>query len=703
MEALVATKVTVEARGHRLVVRPRLRQILDEAGRARLVLLSAPAGFGKTTLVTDWLAASRARHAWLSLDEADNDPARFLRYLHASGQALDGGAEPRGHTKGRPPDRDLVLAGLVDRIRAGPRRACIVLDDFHLIRATAVHAIVTELLDRLPRNGQLVIATRSDPPLPLARLRARGELVEIRADALRFDAVESEAFLDEALGLDLVPPDVAHLAERTEGWAAALQLAGLSLRGRSDRSRLVREFGASNRFVLDYVVDEVLASLPETTQQFLLATSVLGRLCGPLCDAVTGAHDSQDRLEAIERANLLLFPLDQERGWYRYHQLFADLLQARLARRDPELPAALHGRASAWFEGNGQIDRAVDHALRAGDIARSVALVRGAWLSIMHGGELWTVQGWLDRLPPATLRDDPQLCATYAWGLVLRGETDGVEDRLLDAERALDPAAAVEPVDRALVPSQLHSIRAKVAELRGNPAAAIDHAEAALAAIPPDIDPLFGALLRGDATSLIGQACLLAGDDRGAAAAFRSSVPLLRRGGNHIGVSHAIHNLARIEVRVGRPSPALELCDAELARHGPTDDDLPAYAAVYIGRAEALLALGDRPAATAAAVRAGELARVNGDGPATRGADALLARIVADRRPGSGRLPEQLTPRELEVLRLVALGRSNRSIAAELFVTLGTVKSHVHAIAGKLGALNRVEAVVRAREAGLLD
>jgi len=698
VEPVVRTKLGIQARTERLVSRPRLRAILEAAAPARLVLVAAPAGFGKTSLLADWMVGSETAFAWLSLDAADNDPARFVRYLRAA-MAGDGPAPQRA------PDRELVLAELVDAVVAVNGPFALVLDDYHLIEAAPVHSIVAELLDRLPPNGRLVIATRADPPLRLARLRARGELIEVRAEDLRFTTAEADALLRGPLGLELSIADVEQLAARTEGWVAALQLAGLSLRGRADASRIVREFGASNRFVLDFVVDEVLGSLSAATQDFLLRTSVAARLCGPLCDALTGDRDGQDRLESLERANLLLFPLDQERRWYRYHHLLADLLRGRLAATDPGLSSELHGRAADWLERHGAVDDAVEQAQRGGDPARVIRLVRANWMAIMHGGELWTVQRWLDALPAELVQCDPQLSATYAWGLVLRGDATGVEARLDDAEHALQ-SGSVATLDRRLVPAQLELIRAKLSEIRHDFEAERRHAKLAIERIPAGVGPVFDALLRGDATSLMAQAELLAGDDVAAAAAFGRSVPLLRRGGNHIGVAHAARELARIELRAGRPRQALERCDAELATAGDAADVVVAYGAVHLARAEALLALGDRAGARAAAVRADAVARAGGEGPVVRGATALIAGLDAE--PGRATngtralRGESLTPRELEVLRLVAIGRSNRQIAAELFVTVGTVKTHVHAISGKLAAANRVEAIARAREAGLL-
>jgi LuxR family maltose regulon positive regulatory protein len=714
-EVVLATKLGVQARGTQYLPRPRLRDLLDRAGEARLVLISAPAGFGKSALVASWLTSGGPRFVWLSLDPADNDPVRFLRYVRMAGVSLQAGrvAGPAASIPAIPPDQEIVIADLLAALGDQPDPAILVLDDYHVVESPAIHAVVATLIERLPPCARLVILTRVDPPLPLARLRARGELLEIRADALRFTPVEAAAFLAGPMALTLAPDLVNVLARRTEGWAAALQLAALSLRNRDDAARVVHEFGASNRFLLDFVLEEILANQSEETTAFLLQTSILDRLTGSLCDELTGRSDGGEVLDRLERSNMLLFPLDQDRLWYRYHQLFAELLRARLAMRDPQMSGVLRERAAAWFEANGLLDDAIEQALHATDFVRARRLVRQHWTTVMHAGELWTVQRWLDALPAEVVRGDPQLCATYAFGHVLRGETDGVEARLDDARAALAGRTAVDPVDRALVPPQLELIEAKLAELRGDPQGEIAHARAAIELIPEGMGADVEALLRGDAMNLVGQAHLLAGEDAAAAEAFTEALPLLRRVGNAIAVAHGARDLVRIEIRRGDPGGALRLCESLLPADGDTEP--VAAAALHLARAEALIVLGEVAPARAAALRARELAHDSGDGPVLRDARSLLERTQEpdpSRRHGEDRAApapsrgpgfiEALTPRETEVFRLVAAGRSNGQIAAELFVTLGTVKAHVHAICGKLGAGSRVQAIVRGRELGLL-
>lgn len=709
-DALLTTKLGVQTRSLRYVKRERLHALLESAPEARLVLVSAPAGFGKSALLGQWLLGCSHRFAWLSLDSADNDANRFMRYLRLAGNSLRGGGDGIPASRPAPPDVEIVVADLLEAFSCRPGRAVLILDDYHVIASSEVHAIVATLIDRLPVDASIVIATRADPPLALARLRARGELLEIRADALRFTQDEGAAFLRLSMGLDLRPDLVDELVARTEGWAAVLQLAAASLSNRNDRARAIREFGASNRFLLDFVVEEVLANETEETQEFLLRTSVLDRLTGTLCDAVTGRADGAATLARLERSNLPVFPLDEERRWYRYHHLFADLLRARLAARDPRLPCALHAKAAEWYEAAGQLGEAIEQSLRAPDVPRAQRLLRQHWMAVMHQGDLWTVQRWLDALPVETVREDPQLSVTYAFGQVLRGEAEAVESHIVDARAALE-SAGLEPIDRLLVPYQLELVEAKLRELLGDPGGLIEHARAALELVPTAAGPGLEALARGDATYMLARGQQLAGEDDAAVATLGEALPLLRLVGNVFTFAHGARDLVRIELRRGNAARALSLCDSLMP--GEEASEPAAAGALHLARAEVLDALGDHSQALEDAGRAAALAHDGGDGSVRRDARALVERLSAaasTRRgataasyAGGPRLIEALSARELEVLRLVATGRSNSQIAAELFVTVGTIKAHIHSISGKLGAANRVEAIVRGRESHLLD
>ncbi len=698
--------------------RGRLRALIESAPNARLVLVAAPAGFGKSTLLRGWTHEADVRSAWLALEPRDDDVVRFAGYLGAAVEQLAGRADavaPHDPSQVFDPELALarVLVPLSGAVEEGPADGVVlVLDDYHVIGAPAIHELVARLVERLPPRARLVIATRADPPLPLARLRARGELIEVRAEDLRFTASEADELLRSS-SVDLEPAEVEELAARTEGWAAALRLAAISLRGRSDQGELVRRFGASHRFVLDYVVEEVLAGLAPETQDFLLQTSILDRLCGSLCEAVTGRPDGQDRLEELERANLLIIPLDDERHWYRYHALFAEVLRARLGISSPGEVAGLHARASAWHAERGDDEEAIAHGLRSGDLERTCRMVEQASLQRLHAGELSTVRRWLDGLPPEVVRGHAQLSASYAWCLALAGETRGVEARLEDAEAALETED--DPLVDAILRTQVALLRSRLADLNGDSATAVAQARLARGLVPTGLSREVETTLRGDAVVLLARALAAAGETDLAAATYREALPDLHAGGNIFAAGRAIADLAAIAIARGDPAEAVRLCEEEAGRAAA--ESTIVSASVVSALARARLELGQADLAETAARRALELAVRTGDAPSARSAEVTLARI-GELREGAARtaaagprtrlsagpngMVESLTPRELEVLGLVALGRSNAQIAVELFVSVGTVKSHVHAISGKLGAANRVEAVARGRELGLL-
>jgi LuxR family maltose regulon positive regulatory protein len=387
-EILLQTKLFVLPIRPLAIPRPHLIAKLNQGRQqgSKLTLISSPAGFGKTTLVSERVTGGERPSAWLSLDEGDSDPARFLQYLVA---ALRTVAPELGQTAAaalqspQPPLAQAVLTPLLNEISAVPDPFMLVLDDYHEVDARPVDEALAFLLEHLPPQLHLVITTREDPNLPLARLRVRGQLTELRAADLRFTVEETAVFLNQIMGLNLSATDIAALEARTEGWIAGLQMAALSMRGQEDVSGFIRSFTGSHRFVLDYLVEEVLQQQPDNVQEFLLKTAVLNQLTGPLCDALTGDANGQDILESLERANLFLVPLDNERHWYRYHHLFADLLRQQLRQSTEESDvAALHVRASAWFEANGRELEAFQHAAAANDVARAARLIEGEGLSV---------------------------------------------------------------------------------------------------------------------------------------------------------------------------------------------------------------------------------------------------------------------------------------------------------------------------------
>src|SRR5215204_1391291 len=443
-DPLVSTKLRPSQARPKLVARPRLIESLAREPGRRLTLLSAPAGFGKTTLLNEW-AKSRADGesyvAWLSLDERDNDPVRFLSYLVAAlrrtGEEGFGEGIMAALRSPEPPRMEAVLSTLINELAALPGEVTVVLDDYHAIDSEGVHMIVSFLLERLPESTHLVISSRVDPPLPLARLRARGQMRELHAADLRFTPEEAAAFLGDVMGLDLSADDVAALEGVTEGWIAALQLAALSMRERKDVSGFIRSFSGGHRDVFDFLAEEVLERQNEQVQAFLLETSVLFSLSGPLCDALTGRNDGQHMLERLERENLLVVPLDDERVWYRYHHLFAEFLRGRLERERPERLAPLHLKASGWYEENGLVAEAVRHALSAGDHERAARLIERGTAQTWYRGEVVTLLGWLRALPVEAMRSRPLLLVWYAATLMLAGRLDGVESLLGEAEGAV--------------------------------------------------------------------------------------------------------------------------------------------------------------------------------------------------------------------------------------------------------------------------
>ncbi len=403
---LLKTKLYVPRIRSELVQRPRLIKRLDRGIRSghKLTLVSAPAGFGKTTLLANWIRSSDRSVAWLSLESSDNDPARFWSYVIAALQSLQpdiGHAGLAALDAPQAPPIESPLTGLLNEIADVDRDWVLVLDDLHLITEPAINDGLVFLLDHLPPQVHLILATRADPPWPLARLRVRGEMTELRTEDLRFTTDEVTAFLNTVMGLDLSARDIAALDTRTEGWIAGLQLAALSMQGRDSAGGFVQAFTGSHRFVLDYLMEEVLDRQPGPIREFLLKTSILERLTGPLCDAVLDVHDldSQAVLADLERSNLFLIPLDDERRWYRYHSLFADLLSRRLSRRYPGQAPLLHRRASRWYEDEAMTAQAISHALQAGDVDQTERLVsRNALAMILHG-ELGTLIASLERLP----------------------------------------------------------------------------------------------------------------------------------------------------------------------------------------------------------------------------------------------------------------------------------------------------------------
>jgi LuxR family maltose regulon positive regulatory protein len=593
------------------VPRPRLIERLNaglprqSGGFARkLTLVSAPAGFGKTTLVSEWVPALSGDSptgatlgeatppiatAWLSLDEGDNDLTGFLMYLIATLQT----AEPRIGKKAlnilqspQPPPAETVLTSLINEIAAIPGQIILVLDDYHLIGAEPIHDALTFLVRRLPPQMHLVIATREDPPLPLARLRARGQLTEVRATDLRFSLPEAAEFLNQVMGLELSAADVAALEARTEGWIAGLQLAAISMQGRKDTTSFIRSFTGSHRFVLDYLVEEVLHQQPGDVQDFLLQTSILERMTAPLCDLIRDRDDSQAILQTLERANMFIIHLDEERRWYRYHELFADLLRQRLRQAQPEWVPTLHDRASEWYERHGFIDEAIDHALRVEDFERAATLIEDHVDAVWQRGEHTKLRRWIGRLPIELVFSRPHLCILHAWDLFTSGQQDAAERSLQAAEKALDAstqlATETAPIERAQlsgperrkIQGRAAAIRAFLAFYRGDAERTHEYSRRALQYLPEE-DLTWrstAAVALGDAYSFVGD---LAGAYRVRSAALEAS----KAAGNIYMVLIASMKLAVTLRQQGQLQRVIEICQ----RHMQLADESGLSQTVVVG------------------------------------------------------------------------------------------------------------------------
>jgi LuxR family transcriptional regulator, maltose regulon positive regulatory protein len=550
---LVTTKLHAPKTRTNLVARPRLREALGWNEGCKLTLVSAPAGFGKTTLLAEWTedwSAQGRSVAWVSLDESDNDPSRFLSYLVGALQAAEGGIGEGVVASLRSPEIpsvEMLVGALVNELVDLPQGITVVLDDYHLIYSEPVHEAVTYLIEHLPENVHLVISGRTDPPLPLPKLRAQGQMAEIRAAELRFTSDEAAAFLRDAMGLALSDADIVALGEITEGWVAALQLAALSMRDRLDASGFVESFSGSNRHVLDFLADEVLARQPIIVRDFLLATSVLGRMTAPLCDALTGRCDGQIMLERLERENLFVVAFDDERRWYRYHHLFADFLRERLGREKPGLVGELHLCASGWYEDNGLLPEAIDHAFSAPDHELAARLVeRGIKEVWPRRGEIPTVLRWLEALPAGTKRRRPRLFIEHALALAVSDRPGDVEPLLQEAERAASDATADEK-DRQFLWGCASAVRSWRARLRGDAPHAVELARQSLSVLPTEDTPQ-----RTFAAICLGEALRTTGELAAASEAFAEAVELGRSAGHVYSTLIAMVWQARVQAAQGR-------------------------------------------------------------------------------------------------------------------------------------------------------
>lgn len=571
---ILATKIYLPTPQINLVQRSRLVERLNAGLNGKLTSISAPAGFGKTTLASEWIAKCNRRVAWLSLDAGDNDPTRFLTYIIAALQTI---TADLGHTlldeiqSPQPPPIETTLTALLNEISRIPEPFILILDDYHVLDSKPVDQILNFLIVHAPPQMHLVITTREDPQIPLARLRARGQLTELRAADLRFTVSEAAAFLQQVMGLHLSSEDIDALEARKEGWVAGLQLAALSLQGHQDVSGFIQAFAGDHRYIVDYLVEEVLNQQPETVRRFLLQTAILDRLSGSLCDAVTGQTEGSARLEYLMRGNFFVVPLDDNRQWFRYHHLFAAVLHTYLMAEQPDLVAELHRRASEWFEVQGSTSDAIRHALNAQDFERAAVLIERTLSVMVRTRQETTLLGWLQMLPEQVVSERPVLSVYFAGTLLQNGQIEGVEAKLQAAERCLEKdAQSIDAVGR--------SRYVDTAEFRSVPASIVLY-RSALALASGDIDgtiyyarqvfelaPEEDLLRRSSVSGLLGLAYWTQGDLEPASQAYIEAMRGLQQLGHISDVAGLAIGLANIQSTQGRLREAMHTYERTLQR-----------------------------------------------------------------------------------------------------------------------------------------
>ena len=723
------------------VRRSQLLATLRAAGPRKLTLVAAPPGFGKSTLLAEWASAENAPSvAWLSLDENDNDPARFFTYVAASLQRVEPELGSRALAALRSPGADLVgvvLPQFLNDLAGLDHDLVLVVEDYHVITNRDVHRTLGYVIERSPNALRLVLSTREDPPLPLGRLRARGELTEVRAADLRFSEEEATAFLIDGLGFDVSADDIGRLQARTEGWPAALYLAALSLRGRPDTSRLIEAFSGDDRYVVDYLTTEVLARLSPELRTFLLRTSILRRFCGPLCDVIAGRDGSAALLVELERSNLFLVPLDTKREWYRYHHLFGDLLRHELEATEPDTLPDLHQRAADWYRGAGLIVDAADHAIAADALVTVAELIGPHYERFIDQGQLTTVIGWLEAMPEVAVAGDWLLAYAGAVVFAHAARFDEAEHWFALAERA--PQVVRHGRDPA---GPLAALAGYLRLLRGDVGGTVANARRALATDAAD-DPVWALAPQ----MVLAPGLWWAGEPGEACRVLETVTRTGQAAGIPAATVYALGIRAAIALDEQDDGAAESLATEALDLIHRTElDDHPWSAMAHVAfgtirsrhnelkvasdEIEHGLALGERLGAwqliACASLALAELRHRQNQPAAAR---RLLTRVrdilesLPDAGDGFSRLERtekalklratrehdlsgapywELTQRELEVLRLLPSQLSQREIAAELFVSFNTVRTHTRVIFSKLGVTSRAEAVARARELGLL-
>jgi LuxR family maltose regulon positive regulatory protein len=570
---LVATKLHQPAPSSRRIGRPHLAARLNQglAGGRKLTLVSAPAGFGKTSLVSEWTAGLRRPVAWLSLDESDDEAVRFFAYFVAALQRVDeniGQEVQRVLRSGQLPPEEVISTVLINDILETPDRFLLVLDDFQVIQERTILQVLESMLNNQPQLMHLVLVTREDPPLPLARLRANDQMTEIRAGDLRFSSAETQRFLNEIMGLSLAQNEIEALQRRTEGWAVGLQLAGLSMQGKPAPADFIARLGGRQRYILSYLTEEVLSTQPEDVQNFLLRTSILNKLNGGLCDVVTRRTDSSELLERLYHANLFLIPLDEQGRWYRYHHLFGDLLLNQLHQSQEESLPDLHQRASRWYEAAEMPGEAIDHALAAKDYARTVALLESQAMDLINQGYAKTVERWMQQIPAHMHSQSPRANLALAWMHLLRGSYSRISPYLEKAQTALpQDEAALDRMDEnsQALQAEISSLQSNLLHVQGKVAASIEQANRAL-----DLADPLNFYIRGLAYLGLGGAYRQAGDYTSSARAYQNAIQASRAAGNPVPEMLAVSGLTLMAIQHGQLRFAAEVCSQALERleHG---------------------------------------------------------------------------------------------------------------------------------------
>ena len=583
-EPLLNTKLYIPTCQAHLIQRPRLIELLDQGCHSKVTIISTPTGYGKTTLLCQWLSGCGFPITWLALDKADNDPIRFLLYLVAALQRIEpnlgddvfNALESTGLSIGSSISSLIpLLTLLINDISMIQHHFIFVLDDYHHIESQHVHDIVSYILDNQPLPLHMVIATQVDPPLPVARLRAQGQLVELRAVDLRFTPREASTFLNDVMNLALTQEQVNALVQRTEGWVAGLQLAGISMQAHKDKTAFIEAFTGSHHYIMDYLLEEVLNHQNDLLREFLLRTSILERMTGNLCNALTGRSDGQEVLERLEQNNLFVIPLDDQRHWYRYHHLFADVLQSRLQQFHPEIMLELHRRASEWFTANGFLEEAIFHSVSGKDLENAAGLIEQNAMAMLKHGELVTLLNWIKPLEVLS-EDRPWLGIYKSWALALTGQFDASEIWLRKAERAIQRA---NQNSRSEIQGHIEAIRAYNAEARGHADLTISHATKALQLLPEN-----NQAVRSVVTFTLATAYRLIGDHTQAIKALEDARRASHRSGNRYLELGAVFTLADITYDQGKLHQALDIYRETLRLATKSSgQELPAAGMAYFG------------------------------------------------------------------------------------------------------------------------